>query len=104
MNFPKFPGSAFSLAFLFSFVFFFFFLKKKETLNFPEFSGISLERGIGVHKSRFRGKTKLICWAALEQEPKIGGAPAGGHATKGFLEELSRFLRRVGLRVLRSGK
>ena len=42
-----------------------FFNRNLETLNCPEFSGISLERVLGVPKSRFRGKMKLICWAAV---------------------------------------
>ena len=36
-----------------------------KALNFLEFSGIFLERVFGVPNSRFRGKMKLICWAAV---------------------------------------
>ena len=58
MNFPEFPGSAFFLAFQNS---------STGSPEFPEFSGISLERVFGVPESRFRGKMKLICWAAVSQ-------------------------------------
>ena len=41
-------------------------VSKKSRIHFPEFSGISLEtRGFGIHKSCFRGKMKLICWAVV---------------------------------------
>ena len=41
-----------------------------EPLNFPEFSGISLERVVGIPKSHVRGKIKLICWPAVNQREK----------------------------------
>ena len=56
MNFPEFPGSAFSLAFLYSLI------------GNPEFPGICQHfpgEGFGVPELRFRGKMKLICWAAV---------------------------------------
>ena len=56
MNFPEFSGSAFFLALLYSLI---------GNPEFPEFSGISLERVFGVPESRFRGKMKLKCWAAV---------------------------------------
>ena len=34
-----------------------------ETLNFPEFSGISLERAFGIPEPSF--KMKLTCWASM---------------------------------------
>ena len=49
MNFPERPF----LAFLCSLI------------GNPEFPGISLERAFGVPKSHFRGKMKLVCWAAV---------------------------------------
>ena len=59
-NFLEFPGSTFSLALLYSL---------KGNPEFPwisrNFSGISRERALGIPESRFRGKMKLICWAAV---------------------------------------
>ena len=55
MSFLEFLGPAFSLAFLY------------YLIGNSEFAGIFRhvpERAFGVSESRFRGKMKLICWAA----------------------------------------